>query len=113
MTVLELVILNPTLISTTAPLVSGLEDDLSLPRLEVSVERPKQICVSFLDENLTQQTAVFSDLGARWILHGMDQLNGISIIDKLNLHRQQSVKAHLKRIVERKIEPAYKLEYDS
>ncbi len=109
----ELVILNPTLISTTAPLVSGLEDDLSLPRLEVSIERPKQIEVQFLDGNLTERTVAFSDLAARWILHGIEQLNGVSIIDKLNLHRQRSVQAHLNRIAERKIEPAYKLEYDS
>jgi peptide deformylase len=101
------VFINPKLISTKAPLVSGLEDDLSLPRLTVSIDRPKQIEISFLDENLTEQTATFSDLATRWILHGMDQMNGISIIDKLNKHRQRSLKEHLKRIVEKKIEPNY------
>jgi len=107
------VFINPKLISTKAPLVSQLEDDLSLPRLTVSIDRPKQIEVSFLDEKLTEQTATFSDLAARWILHGIDQLNGISIIDKLNKHRQRSVKAHLNRIAEQKIESNYKLEYES
>lgn len=106
------VFVNPTLISSNAPLVSGLEDDISIPRLSVSIERPKQIEISFLDENLTDQTATFSDLAARWILHGMDQVNGLSIIDKLNKNRQRSVKGHLKRIAERKIETNYKLEYD-
>ena len=106
------IFINPELISSKAPLVSMLEDDLSIPRLTVSIERPKQIEISFLDENLTQQTAVFSELAARWILHGIDQVNGISIIDKLNKHRQRSVKAHLKRLSEHKIETNYKLEYD-
>ena len=105
--------INPELKSTKAPLVSGLEDDPSIPRLSVSIERPKQIEISFLDENLTEQTEVFSDLAARWILHGIDQVNGISIIDKLNKHRQRSVKSQLKRISEQKIETNYKLEYDS
>jgi peptide deformylase len=107
------VFIDPKLISTKAPLVSGLEDDLSIPRLTVSIDRPKQIEVSFLDENLTDQTATFSDLAARWILHGIDQMNGISIIDKLNKHRQRSLKAHLNRLAEKKIESNYKLEYES
>ncbi|MCF8464843.1 MAG: peptide deformylase [Flavobacteriales bacterium] len=107
------VFINPKLIATKAPLVSGLEDDLSLPRLTVSIERPKEIEVSFLDEELREQTAAFSELAARWILHGTDQLNGISIIDKLNKHRQRSLKEHLKRLSEQKIETNYKLEYDS
>lgn len=107
------VFINAKLISTFAPLVSGLEDDLSIPRLSVSIDRPKQIEVSFLDENLTEQTATFSDLVARWILHGIDQVNGISIIEKLNKHRQRSVKGHLKRLEEHKIETNYKLEYDN
>jgi peptide deformylase len=107
------ILINPELILSNAPLVSMLEDDVSIPRLTVSIERPKQIEVSFLDEELTQQTAVFSDLAARWILHGIDQLNGVSIIDKLNKYRQRSVKTHLKRLAERMIDTNYKLEYDS
>jgi peptide deformylase len=107
------IFINPELISSKAPLVSMLEDDVSIPRLTVSIERPKQIEISFLDEEFTQQTAVFSDLAARWILHGIDQVNGISIIDKLNKHRQRSLKEHLKRIAEKKIETNYKLEYDN
>jgi peptide deformylase len=105
------VFINPELISSNAPLVTMLEDDVSIPRLTVSIERPKQIEISFLDEELTQQTTVFSDLAARWIMHGIDQVYGISIIDKLNKHRQRSVKAHLKCLVERKIETNYVLEY--
>ena len=106
------VFINPELKSTKAPLVSGLEDDISIPRLTVSIERPKQIEISFLDENLTVHTATFSELAARWILHGIDQVNGISIIDKLNKYRQRSVKAHVKRLAEQKIETNYKLEYE-
>lgn len=96
------IFINPELISSTAPLVSMLEDDVSIPNLTVSIERPKQIEISFLDENLMQQTAVFSELAARWVLHGIDQLNGISIIDRLNKHRQRSVKSHLKHIAQQK-----------
>ncbi len=105
------VFINPEILSTKAPLVSGLEDNLSLPRLAVSVERPKQIEVSFLNEQLKEQKIMFSDLEARWIQHGVDQLNGKSIIDRLNTHRKRSVNGHLRRIMERKIETNYKLFY--
>jgi peptide deformylase len=107
------IFINGKVVSTQAPLVSGLEDDLSIPRLSVSIERPKQIEVSFLDEEFKEQTTVFSDLAARWIHHGIDQLNGISIVDRLNTHRKQSVKGHLRRISEQKIETNYKLQYDN
>ena len=106
------VLVNPKLNSSKAPLVSVLEDDLSIPRLAVSIERPKQIEISFLDEEFVEQTETFSDLSARWILHGIDQLNGVSVIDKLNKHRKRSVKKHLNRISEQKVESNYKLEYD-
>ena len=109
----KLVIINPELKSTKAPLVSGLEDDVSIPSLTVSIERPKQIEVSFLNEQFEEQTETFSDLTARWIMHGLDQINGITIIDKLNKYRQRSVKSHLKRLAEQKIETNYKLEYDN
>jgi peptide deformylase len=107
----QLVMLNPEVISTTAPLVSGLEDDVSIPGLSVSIERPKQIAVKFLDGDFAEQTQEFTDQTARWILHGIDLLSGFTIIDRLNSHRQRSVKGHLKRISERKIETKYKLEY--
>lgn len=107
------VFVNPKITATKAPLVSGLEDDLSLPRLAVSIERPKQIEVSFLNEQLEEQTTTFSDLAARWIQHGVDQLNGVSIIDRLNTHRKRSVKGHLRRLEEQKIETNYKLQYDN
>jgi len=105
------VFVNAEVISSQAPLVSGLEDDVSIPKLAVSIERPKQIEVSFLDEELKQQTATFSDLAARWIQHGVDKLNGVSIIDKLNTRRKKSVRGHLRRISEQKIETNYKLVY--
>lgn len=108
---LAAIFINAKVTSTQAPLVSGLEDDVSIPKLAVSIERPKQIEVSFLDEELKEQTATFSDLAARWIQHGVDQLNGVSIIDKLNAHRKKSVRGHLRRISEQKIETNYKLVY--
>ena len=107
------IFINPEILTTKAPLVSGLEDDLSLPRLAVSIERPKQIEISFFDEQMNEKTAWFSDLAARWIQHGVEQLQGISIVDKVNQHRQRSLKGHLKRIAEHKIETNYELEYDN
>lgn len=108
----QLVMLNPEVISTKAPLVSGLEDDVAIPGLSVSIERPKQIMVKFLDESFEEQTQEFSDQTARWIMHGIDLLNGITIIDRLNSHRQRSVKGHLKKIAEKRIQTKYELNYN-
>jgi peptide deformylase len=107
------VFINPELVDSFAPLVAHLEEDISLPRLSVSIERPRSVKVKYLNEQFKEVTAVLTDGAARAVQQGIDVLNGIGIVDRLNAHRQRSVKGHIKRITERKIETDYQLEYDS
>lgn len=104
---------NPEIISSRAPLVSGLESDVAIPKLTLSIDRPKVVEVSFLDDVNTESTQSFSDLAARWIMNGIDHLEGITIIDRVNKHRQRSVRGQLKRIAEGRVETSYEMIYTS
>lgn len=105
----ELVLVNASVINSKAPLVSGLEYDAAIPKLAVSIARPKTVQVEFLDEELKPQRHWFSDQQARWISNGIDLLNGKTIISQVNQFRQRSVKTHLRRVSEGKVEAHYNL----
>lgn len=92
------VLVNPVVISLRNPVVAGLESDPSIPDYQGSVERHCAVEVEFQDEKFNQRKQLFTDLGARWVLHGIELLEGRFFIDNLNSHRQQSIKAHINRI---------------
>jgi len=107
------VFVNPELLETFAPLMAQLEEDVCIPKLAVSVDRPKSVKVKLFNERFEEQTLVFNEAPARYIQQGIDLLQGTTIMERLNPHRQRSVKGHLKRISEKKIETNYQLEYEN
>ena len=57
------------------------EGCLSLPGYEVTVERQCQITVDYQDRGGQKHSASFDGLEARCILHEIDHLNGVMIVD--------------------------------
>jgi peptide deformylase len=92
------ILVNPEIIALINPLTPALESDLCVPYYEGSIERHSAVEVSFLDEKMRPQSKIFTESAARWVLHGIELLEGETFIDRLNLHRQRSIKSHLKRI---------------
>jgi peptide deformylase len=92
------VLVNPVVVALWNPLVAGLESDPSIPDYQGSVERHCAVEVVSQDENFNQRKERYTDLAARWALHGMELFQGRIFIDNLNVHRQRSIKAHINRI---------------
>jgi peptide deformylase len=92
------ILVNPEIVTLINPLTPALESDLCVPNYEGSIERHSAVEVSFLDEKMHPQSKIFTESAARWVLHGIELLEGETFIDRLNLHRQRSIKSHLKRI---------------
>lgn len=92
------IMVNPELKAFINPLIAGLEADPCIPGYQGSVERHSAIEVAYLDENFKEHNGTFTDLAARWVLHGVELLEGKLFIDNLNAHRLRSIKGHLKRI---------------
>ncbi len=95
------ILVNPEIVALINPLTPALESDLCVPNYEGSIERHSVVEVSFLDEKMRPQSKIFTESAARWVLHGIELLKGETFIDRLNLHRQRSIKSHLKRITEK------------
>lgn len=74
--------INPAVLSSSG-VNKAREGCLSLPSIHHSIERALQIEVSF--ESLDRQNivSVFSGLEARIILHEIDHLNGVTLIDHM------------------------------
>lgn len=92
------ILVNPEILALINPLIAGLESDPSIPDYQGSVERHNAVTVKYSDEHFNEKEATFTDATARWVLHGIELLDGRLFIDNLNEHRKRSIKGHLKRI---------------
>ena len=80
----EFVIVNPEIYESSGRQL-GPEGCLSFPGINGEVERAKKIRVRFLDRYGKPQDIEAKDFFARIIQHEMDHLNGVLLIDRVNL----------------------------
>lgn len=78
------VMINPEVIEASGELVVGIEGCLSVPVFRIPVQRPSHVCVSAFDSNGARFDYRADDYVARCILHEIDHLNGITLLDHLN-----------------------------
>lgn len=77
-----LVLVNPVLLHHSGAEV-GREGCLSLPEITANVERPVEIAVAFHDLGGDRREVEASGFEARVILHEMDHLDGVLILDRV------------------------------
>ena len=80
----DFAILNPDIIIKSWRKQKDKEGCLSLPGLEVIINRSKKIIVSGIDYSGKKIKVEAKNLMARILQHEIDHLNGILIIDRLN-----------------------------
>lgn len=105
------VFINPELLDSSAMMATGVEGCLSIPGIEVSVQRPVQVRISYRDEQFNKQEESFTGFLARVIQHEMDHLDGILMTDRINRHRQKSLKPHLGAVSRGKHKAEYAIHY--
>lgn len=95
-----LVLINPEIISdyTQEELVNGMEGCLSFPEAFVAVLRPKTITVRYKDLDGNELETVFSNDQAREILHEIDHLDGILIVDNVSRLKKNLILDKLKKM---------------
>jgi len=71
------------------------EGCLSIPGVVVTVKRPEEILVQYMDENNKMVERECADLLARVILHETDHLNGKLIVDYAGLRQKLKLRAQL------------------
>ncbi|MCU0857950.1 MAG: peptide deformylase [Pontiellaceae bacterium] len=78
------VIINPEIIGTSDEMKAADEGCLSFPDLYVSVARPAEVVLRFLDRGGNVQVMKAKGLLARAIQHEFDHLNGILLYDHMS-----------------------------
>ncbi|VXD23892.1 Peptide deformylase 1 [Planktothrix serta PCC 8927] len=78
-----LVLINPTIIKSSAEISPFQEGCLSIPGVYMDVTRPDVVEVSFKDENGRPRTLRATELLGRAIQHELDHLNGVLFVDRV------------------------------
>jgi peptide deformylase len=79
----RLVLINPTVVTSSDDMIEDWEGCLSLPGVWGKVPRPQSIEVSFLDERAEPLRRTFEGYDARIVQHEIDHLNGVLFIDRM------------------------------
>ena len=94
---MPLVLINPA-IAATAGQQRNDEGCLSFPEISVPITRAMQVTVTYMDLNGQPQTATAQGLLARAILHEVDHLNGVLLVDRMSAMQRLAVAGKLKRL---------------
>lgn len=94
----EYVIVNPVLTGASETTETGPEGCLSIPGIQVEVERPIAVTVSGKDASGNPLRIEASDLLARVLQHEVDHLDGVLILDRTD---RESRKAAMREWRER------------
>ncbi len=78
-----MVLINPTIKSSSSDVCILQEGCLSIPGVYLEVKRPEVIEVSYRDEYGRPQTMIATELLSRAIQHEMDHLNGVLFVDRV------------------------------
>lgn len=78
-------IFNPELIGASEETDVMEEGCLSFPGVQVAVTRPKEVVLRYLDRDGKEQTLNATGLLARAIQHENDHLNGVLLVDHMNV----------------------------
>lgn len=91
----NVVIINPEVVWQSPEIQTGEEGCLSFPGVFIQVERPQKVRIRALDASGQPFEIEGEGLGARAILHEIDHLNGVVMIDHVSfLARQRALKKH-------------------
>lgn len=89
----HLLLYNPEVVATAPEMAAGPEGSVSLPGVQVEIERPVWAEIVFDDEAGVRQTRRLEGLPARIALHEIDQMNGVFFLSRLSrLKREMTLK---------------------
>ncbi len=88
---------NPVLLSLSAEKAFGPEGSVSMPGIEVPIERSLQVEIGFDAADGSPQTLPLEGFAARVAQHEIDQVNGIFFLGRLSrLKRETAIRKFLK-----------------
>lgn len=101
------VFINPKIIQYSGNDLVMDEGCLSLPGLEASIVRKRDIEIEYYDENWKLHTEIFSDIKSRVIQHEYDHLDGVLWIDRIDPAVGIRFLEDLRKIINKEVEVTY------
>lgn len=99
-----MVFVNPEIVKTSGH--AGMDEGcLSIPDVQVNVQRPAKIIVRYMDINNEPCEAAFGELPARVIQHENDHLNGKLIVDFIDLQKETDIARQLEKLEDQQSKP--------
>lgn len=92
-----IVMYNPKIVSKSEELIILEEGCLSFPNVFLKISRPRTIRVRYTQPNGNVVTEKFTDIAARVILHEIDHLYGITMVDYVHPIHKEKVARKLKQ----------------
>lgn len=105
---LELVLINPEIISFGEESVFMEEGCLSVPGIRGEVKRPTRIRLRYMDENMKEHEQDFEGFAARVIQHEYDHIEGKVFVDSLSPVRRSLLRSKLQAMTKGKVSAKYK-----
>jgi len=85
------VMINPEIIEESSEDLALYEGCLSIPEVEGSVYRPREIKVRYVDADFETKEETFSGMDARVIQHEIDHLNGTLFVNKMTKFERDAI----------------------
>ncbi len=84
---------NPRVLAVSSDTETGTEGSVSMPGIQVEIERPIWADLRWQDETGAEHTQRFEGFAARVALHEIEQMNGIFFLNRLSrLKREMAIK---------------------
>jgi len=90
--------INPVVVNASNQLRQYNEGCLSVPQQNVSVNRPDEVELEYLDLNFNKQSLKATGLFATCIQHEIDHLNGKTIISYASAFKQNTILKNLRKL---------------
>lgn len=97
---MPMILINPVVSSPSKKEDSREEGCLSFPGIRGSIKRPRNIHLSYVDEQGEARSIDVKGFIARVIQHEVDHLNGILFIDRMSAAKRFTLAGRLKRLRE-------------
>ncbi len=103
------VFINPVIVETAGENWTQVEGCLSIPGIELEIERKMSVVIKYLDKNFIEKESLFIGQTARTVLHEYDHIEGILFTDYAD---KTDIREELDRITSGGIKTDYKMKFN-
>jgi peptide deformylase len=99
--------INPEILEESEEEWKFEEGCLSIPGIREKVDRPEEIRIKYIDDNLVPRDEIFNGIAARIIQHEYDHIEGVLFTDHLTAFKKNLIKGKLNALAKGEVDASY------